>query len=143
MRKMITLLLIALVSAAFAMCTPKNDIPVESSWSVDKIFADGNEISVPEGHSPYLAFLADKKISGETGCNRFFGDYAAKGKNLTFTNVGSTRMMCPQMAFENALMGAINETAQYTLAGDTMALKDKDGNIIALLKKIEPVSLEN
>lgn len=143
MRKMITLLLIALVSAVFAMCTPKNEIPVESSWSVEKIYTDGDEICVPEGHSPYLAFLADKKISGETGCNRFFGDYAAKGKNLTFTNVGSTRMMCPQMAFENAFIGAINETAQFTLAGDTMALKDNDGNIIALLKKIEPTSLEN
>ena len=52
-------------------------------------------------------------------------------------------MMCPQMAFENAFIGAINETAQFTLAGDTMALKDNDGNIIALLKKIEPTSLEN
>ena len=143
MRKMITLLLIALVSAVFAMCTPKKDIPVESSWAVDKLYVEGQEISVPEGHSPYLAFLKDSKISGETGCNRFFGDYKAKGKNLAFTNVGSTRMMCPQMAFENAFIGAINETAQYNLAGDNMALKDKDGNIIALLKKIEPTSLEN
>ena len=143
MRKMITLLLIALVSAVFAMCTPKKDIPVESSWAVDKLYVEGQEISVPEGHSPYLAFLKDSKISGETGCNRFFGDYNAKGKNLAFTNVGSTRMMCPQMAFENAFIGAINETAQYNLAGNNMALKDKDGNIIALLKKIEPTSLEN
>ena len=143
MRKMITLLLVALVSAVFAMCTPKKDIPVESNWAVDKLYVEGNEISVPEGHNPYLAFLQDSKISGETGCNRFFGDYTAKGKNLTFTNVGSTRMMCPQMAFENAFIGAINETAQFTLAGDTMALKDNDGNIIALLKKIEPTSLEN
>ena len=143
MKKMITLLLIALVSGIFAMCAPKKEIPVESSWALETIYTDGKEISVPEGHTPYLAFLADKKISGETGCNRFFGDYAAKGKNLTFTNVGSTRMMCPQMAFENAVLEAINGTAQYTLAGDTMALKDKDGNIIALLKKLEPVSLEN
>ena len=78
MRKMITLLLIALVSAIFAMCTPKNEIPVESNWAVDKLYVEGNEISVPEGHSPYLAFLKDSKISGETGCNRFFGDYKAK-----------------------------------------------------------------
>ena len=143
MRKMITLLLIALVSAVFAMCTPKKEIPVESSWTVDKLYVEGNEISVPEGHNPYLAFLKDSKISGETGCNRFFGDFSVKGNELGFTNVGSTRMMCPEMAFENAFIGAINETAQYTLAGDTMALKDKEGNIIVLLKKIEPASLEN
>ena len=93
MRKMITLLVIALISGIFAMCAPKKEIPVESNWALETICTDGNEISVPEGHSPYLAFLADKKISGETGCNRFFGDYTAKGKNLTFTNVGSTRML--------------------------------------------------
>ena len=143
MRKMITLLVIALISGIFAMCAPKKEIPVESNWALETICTDGNEISVPEGYSPYLAFLADKKISGETGCNRFFGDYTAKGKNLTFTNVGSTRMMCPEMAFENAFLNVINETAQYTITDKSLALKDKDGNIIALLKKIEPTSLEN
>ena len=143
MRKMITLLLVALVSAVFAMCTPKKDIPVESNWAVDKLYVEGTEISVPEGHNPYLAFLKDSKISGETGCNRFFGDYTIKGKTLAFTNVGSTRMMCPQMAFENAFMDAINTAAQFTLADDTLVLKDKDGNIIAILKKIEPIAVEN
>ena len=143
MRKMITLLVIALISGIFAMCAPKKEIPVESNWALETICANGNEISVPEGHSPYLAFLADKKISGETGCNRFFGDYSAKGKNLTFTNVGSTRMMCPEMAFENAFLNVINETAQYTLTDKSLALKDKDGNIIAILKKIEPTAVEN
>ena len=143
MRQMITLLLIALVSAVFAMCTPKKDIPVESNWAVDKLYVEGNEISVPEGHNPYLAFLKDSKISGETGCNRFFGDFSVKGKELGFTNVGSTRMMCPEMAFENAFMGAISSTAQFTLADNTLVLKDKDGNIIAILKKIEPVAVEN
>ena len=143
MRKMITLLLIALVSAVFAMCTPKKEIPVESSWAVDKLYVEGNEISVPDGHNPYLAFLKDSKISGETGCNRFFGDFTVKGKELGFANVGSTRMMCPEMAFENAFLGAINEAAQFTLAGDTLALKDKEGNIIAILKKIEPTAVEN
>ena len=59
MRKMITLLVIALISGIFAMCAPKKEIPVESNWALETICTDGNEISVPEGHSPYLAFLAD------------------------------------------------------------------------------------
>ena len=40
-------------------------------------------------------------------------------------------------------MGAISSTAQFTLADNTLVLKDKDGNIIAILKKIEPVAVEN
>ena len=52
-------------------------------------------------------------------------------------------MMCPEMAFENAFLNVINETAQYTITDKSLALKDKDGNIIAILKKIEPTAVEN
>ena len=143
MRKIFTVMALAMASVMFAMCATNSTIPVESNWAVETIYADGNEISVPEGHSPYLAFLKDSKISGETGCNRFFGDFTVNGKELGFANVGSTRMMCPEMAFENAFMGAISTTAQFTLADDTLVLKDKEGNIIAILKKIEPTAVEN
>ena len=143
MRKMFTILVIALVSALFAMCSKKHSIPIESSWAIDKLFVEGNEISIPAGHNPYLAFLSDSKISGETGCNRFFGDFAVKGKSITFTNMGSTRMMCPDMAFENAWLGTIQETAAFTISGSKLTLKDKDGNIIAILSKIEPTAMEN
>ena len=143
MRKMFTILVIAILSSFFAMCTKKDTIPVESSWAVEKVYVEGSEIQVPQDHNPYLAFLKDSKISGETGCNRFFGDFDVKGKKLTFSNVGSTRMMCPNMAFENAWLGAISNTAEFSLQKNTLTLKDSNGNIIALLLKKEPTKMEN
>ena len=143
MRRLAVQFVLAAAISVFTMCSNNNGIPVESNWELESIYFNGSTMTPPEDHAPTLAFLKDSKIAGETGCNRFFGDFTLAGENLKFENIGSTRMMCPQMAFENAFIGAINKTAQFTLAGDTMALKDNDGNIIALLKKIEPTSLEN
>ena len=134
---------LAAASAIFAMCSNNNNIPVESNWELEYIYSNGSAIAPPEEHTPTLAFLKDSKIAGETGCNRFFGDYTIKDKNLKFDNVGSTRMMCPQMQFETAYLQVISNTASYSMDDNKLALKDNDGNIIALLEKIEPSAMEN
>lgn len=127
----------------FSMCSSSKGIPVESNWVLEYIYSNGQEILPPEDHSPTLAFLKESKIAGETGCNRFFGDYKLEGAELRFENIGSTRMMCPQMQFETSFMETISNTASYSIDNNRLALKDSAGNIIALLKKIEPQALEN
>lgn len=137
--------MVAITAAAFmsTMCKSNGNIPVESNWEVEHIYAEGSEIAPPAGHDATLAFLKDGKIAGDTGCNRFFGDFSAEKSTLKFENVGSTRMMCPDMAFETAFLQAISNTAAYNIGNGSLALKDSNGNIIALLKEIEPVALEN
>lgn len=135
----------AAVAAAFlfSMCTSNSEIPVESNWELEYIYTDGNAVEPPQDHNATLAFLKDSKIAGDTGCNRFFGEYEAKGNSLKFGQVGTTRMMCPQMQFENAWMEVINNTDSFEMDKEQMILKDSTGNIIALLKKIAPQALEN
>ena len=132
-----------MIALTLSLSSCGNSIPVESHWSVETLYSNGNAVAIPAGHNPGISFLKDNKIAGETGCNRFFGDFKANGEEISFGNMGSTRMMCPEMAFENAFLNVINETAQYTLTDKSLALKDKDGNIIAILKKIEPTAVEN
>lgn len=127
----------------FSMCSNKSGIPIESNWELEYIYTDGKEMTPPAEHNASLAFLKDSKISGETGCNRFFGDFAVNGASLKFENMGSTRMMCPQMEFENAYLQTISNVASYTISKNQLILKDNAGNIVALLNKIEPVALEN
>ena len=47
------------------------------------------------------------------------------------------------MAFESAYLGAIANTVSYSLDDDELTLKDSNGNITVLLKKIAPTALEN
>lgn len=143
MRRFVYPLAMAAAIFIFSMCSNKSGIPIESNWELEYIYTDGKEMTPPAEHNASLAFLKDSKISGETGCNRFFGDFAVNGASLKFENMGSTRMMCPQMEFENAYLQTISNVASYIISKNQLILKDNAGNIVALLNKIEPVALEN
>lgn len=142
MKKFMYQLAILIAPFAFAMCSENGNIPVESNWELEYIYSNGSEMAPPEEHNATIAFLKDSQMAGDTGCNRFFGNFAATDNTLEFNNVGSTRMMCPQMQFENAFLSTIEKTASYNVSKDQLVLKDSLGNIIALLKKIEPVAQE-
>ncbi len=142
MKKFMYQLAILIAPFAFAMCSENGNIPVESNWELEYIYSNGYEMAPPEEHNATIAFLKDSQMAGDTGCNRFFGNFAATDNTLEFNNVGSTRMMCPQMQFENAFLSTIEKTASYNVSKDQLVLKDSLGNIIALLKKIEPVAQE-
>ena len=137
--------MVAIMSAAFmcSMCSSNGNIPVESNWKVEYVVSDGYEVVPPAEHNATMAFLKDSKIAGETGCNRFFGNFTINGENIKFDNMGSTRMMCPEMGFETAYLQAIANTASYNRCKGKLELKDINGNITVLLKEIEPVALEN
>lgn len=43
----------------------------------------------------YLNFKDDKNMSGSGGCNRIFGGFELKNNQITFKNIASTMMACP------------------------------------------------
>ena len=143
MRRFVYPFAMAAAMFIFSMCSQNNTIPVESNWELEYLYSNGTEMTPPQEHTATLAFLKDSKIAGETGCNRFFGEYTAEGERVKFENMGSTRMMCPDMQFETAYLQAISQTASYTIEDGELSLKDSNGNIVAILKKIEPAALEN
>ena len=58
---------------------------------------------LPAGKPLRLDFDATKRVfSSDTGCNRAFGAYQAKGKSLRFgrrkAEIASTMMACPRLA---------------------------------------------
>lgn len=57
----------------------------------------------------HLRFLANNKITGNSGCNRFAGQYNLTGESLTVEGIGHTRMACPaELGIqENALLKAL------------------------------------
>lgn len=60
----------------------------------------GSSQDVPEGHIPYLQFdEKEKRVSGFSGCNRFFGSYRRVGNQLQIGPLASTRMSCGKLDF--------------------------------------------
>jgi heat shock protein HslJ len=98
----------------------------------------GKTIAAVEGQVKEPGFFLDgkdKKISGNGGCNTFFGTYSlSEGSRISFSEIGSTKMACPDMDTESHFLQVLSETDNYALWGDTLVLyKGKMGPLAKLV----------
>ena len=111
---------------------------LDGEWSVVKI--KGSDVAAADGQdAPFIGIDADKKrVYGSTSCNRITGmlDVDPEKGTIDLDKVGSTRMMCPDMALEDRLLGAFGEVKSFRLKkGSTLMLTDADGKAVIELQK--------
>ncbi|MFN7179787.1 META domain-containing protein [Hyphomonas sp.] len=98
-----------------------------TQWKVDGM----GGTAVVAGSEPEIAFSDDGRISGSTGCNRFFGSYEQAGDALTFSDVGMTKMACMDdgiMGQEMKFASILNGAASFTIDGlGNLVLTGADG----------------
>lgn len=90
-----------------------------TSWKGLRIAGD----TLPGGIDITLTFEPDGKVTGTSGCNRFFATYALNGPSLGFGPIGSTRRLCPeiQMLAERRFLDALERVNGWAL---------QDGNLV-------------
>jgi len=77
-----------------------------------------------DGDITFQFNTAEQRISGYGGCNRVSGPYTMDGKgSLKFGMLISTRMACPDMSTEDALMAAFPKTDSYEIRNNELWLK--------------------
>ncbi|WP_299765509.1 META domain-containing protein [uncultured Dokdonia sp.] len=76
------------------------------------------------------------KISGNTGCNSYFGDYTYKDNTISFSGVGATKKYCPKISkIEKLLLNTLKETTQvYKNATDEILFKNSDDKVVIIAK---------
>ncbi len=89
----------------------------------------GASVPAPDEPAATALFSDGRRIAGSTGCNRYFGEYEQDSDRLILSRVGSTRMACapPAMAREADFLGRLERVARWSVAGDTLLLKDEAG----------------
>lgn len=125
--------------AALASCSNSKTATIadlNGEWNVTAI--DGKTVTVPENQeTPFLGFdTATGQLYGNASCNSLMGNFqtdAAPGV-IDLSNCGATRMMCPDMSVEDALLGALSKVKGYTVSksGD-VDLTDADGKVVIAL----------
>lgn len=70
-------------------------------------------------------------VVGNAGCNRLRGSYALDAGSLAFSQLGTTRMACPDMDRETALLKALESTASWRIEGAYLELFDGSGATLA------------
>lgn len=98
--------------------------------------------SIPEGmeKQPFVEFnVAAKSLHGCAGCNLINGGFVVEEKNpssISFPQVISTMMACPDMEVESRVLKALNSVQSFgKLAGGGIGMYDADNNLVMVLVK--------
>lgn len=113
------------LAAAYRLEKVMNDPRIENRrWELVEL--NGRPIERPAGRDlPYLELdAAESRVVGHASCNRFFGSYVlAAGDRIRFgSDMGSTRMACPELDREREFLAALAQADGYTLADGLLSL---------------------
>ncbi|MDM0014469.1 META domain-containing protein [Variovorax sp. J22P168] len=94
---------------------------------------------LPTGPRAVTARFEGGRVSGFSGCNRYFGTYSARDGRLVIGAIGGTMMACEPgaMALETAVHRALAGTFRAQVSGDRLAL-DSDAGERVLGFQAEP-----
>jgi|ADGO01.1.fsa_nt_gi heat shock protein HslJ len=100
-------------------------------WALIQL--DGEPVTLSEGgREAYIALnAADGRMVGHAGCNRISSTYEQEGATISFGDVIATRMFCPDMAVENALLQALKAAARWRIDGSQLELLDGEQTPVA------------
>jgi putative lipoprotein len=97
---------------------------LDTTWNLAEL--NNREIQLPGPQVPHLHFEAEK-VTGNDGCNNFFGGYTLEENSLKFGMLASTRMACPHLKdFDIEFNKMISATTRYQINGNKLELFEND-----------------
>lgn len=92
-------ILFAVIGSGCDQSTPSDKLTELSGtgWKVE---------GIPRRVKASMVFGKDGKLTGFSGCNRFFAQYKTDGEGLNVNGIGGTRKLCPdvEMSVERELL---------------------------------------
>jgi heat shock protein HslJ len=134
----ISLLVVAVVAVIIACCPCRkgknNATLTEGQWHVVRMMNHDLKITAEQFT---FTFLADGVFAGTGGCNQINAQYTKGEKGeLTFSNLVSTKMMCPDIELESTFNQILEGTTHYEMDGEMLMLFS-NGEMQAVLKQLK------
>jgi copper homeostasis protein (lipoprotein) len=94
-----------------------------------------------DSREPFIVLRAgEDRFHATVGCNQMGGGFTAAedGTGLRFQPGPRTMMACapPLDSWENALIAALADTQSHEIAGNTLLLRDAEGETVAVLRAV-------
>ena len=134
---------ISIIAAAIALCscsaTKTTDAAVDLNGEWDIVTVDGTAIDTTKTEfRPTLGFdTAKDNVFGCAGCNSISGKAkvdAAK-QTISFTEIGTTLMLCANMEYEQQILKALESVKGYKAGEGCVELTNGSGKAVLQLKK--------
>lgn len=102
-----------------------------TTWNLVEM--NNREIQHPGPQIPHMHF-EEEKVTGNDGCNNFFGGYTLDGNKLKFGMLASTRMACPKINdLDIEFNKMISMTSSYRINGNKLELFENDKLLASFL----------
>lgn len=101
---------------------------------------DGGEIKYGEEDTPayFILTSSEGRVSGNLGCNNFFGTYELEhGMRIRFSPLGATMMSCADMSTETRLNEILQTVDNYTVHNDMLSLNKARMMPLAVFKPVK------
>jgi len=97
---------------------------LNTKWILKELY----EIPVIQAaDTAFITFNDDYKISGNLGCNLFFGNFTFGKKRMRIDFLGSTRRLCINMDVEDRFSKALrDDITNYYIENNKLYLRNKD-----------------
>ena len=124
------LLFVAACSGTSPSTTP-SEPPVAfdpaGSWQLVNGTVDGQPLPL-DADAPITLTVEGSGVSGDSACNRYFGEFAVVDGRVTLGNLGGTEMACaePVMALEAAYLAGLAKVDGAAIDGDVLVLTGPD-----------------
>lgn len=128
MRRFIFVFLIFSVSVSYAQKKL-----IGKTWKViamqDYVLSDSCEF-------PLLKLEKDR-ISGYSSCNRIIGEYSIQKKQISFQNLGGTKMLCPEPAYsrEKLFFETLELVDSWKIKKKKLFLLEKHSQCVMVLEE--------
>ena len=103
---------------------------IDGQWTITE--AMGQAVTGNEGNVPSINFnIAEKSVSGTTGCNSFMGGFTLGEKNaVSFSPLAATKMMCRDMKAEMLIFQATEAARTAKKDNEDLVFCSEDGNVV-------------
>lgn len=114
---------------------------LNGAWRVTAINGEPNANEAVR----FVIDLPEKKLHGNAGCNIVNGEISVDPdvtNSVQFSNLATTRMMCPDINTETAVLVALEETEKaFAKSDDTVTFVNHAGKPVLTLVRIDPRTL--
>ena len=103
---------------------------IDGQWTI--VEAMGQAVTGNEGNVPSINYnVAEKSVSGNTGCNRFMGGFTLGENNeVSFSPLAATKMMCRDMKAEMLIFQATEAARTAKKDNEDLVFCSEDGNVV-------------
>jgi heat shock protein HslJ len=108
----------------------KSNLTLDNQWIIESF---NNKSLTNISKSSQITIGKDlKTFTGNGACNRIGGGLTVKENTITFSDIRSTKMYCPEMPQEDLFLKNLGLTNQYKIVGGELFLYKSDSLLMTL-----------